>query len=291
MLKQVNDFKVEDIGAEYRDKDTRPIKGQELVPDLYANLFIASKKNSGKTTLICNIIKNCCDKNTTVIIFSGTLQLDPLWKWLRDWAPENLKDLEEYSSIIDDDGKTNLLKALYKRLEDEAAIDDEEDDDDEQEKPRQVLRGGHDPALIYVDTIRGERLRKKRKKKSKYRTPKYLLVLDDISEELRNPAVAALLKKNRHFKCRVIVSSQYPWDLMPASRNQLQAMIIFGKQPDEKIVKIYEQLKVPIPFELFYKMYKAATPADEPYSFFYFEPTTPRFKKNFSHEFEIPPLA
>jgi len=50
-------------------QDTRPVKGSALFRLAYANIFLCARKNSGKTSAIYKIIKECSGRNTTVIAF------------------------------------------------------------------------------------------------------------------------------------------------------------------------------------------------------------------------------
>jgi hypothetical protein len=52
------------------------ILGYNDFPELYANIFLCARKNSGKTNVINTILQNCADKNTIVYIFSSTHEKD-----------------------------------------------------------------------------------------------------------------------------------------------------------------------------------------------------------------------
>ena len=63
--KKVNNCKVRAIPKE-GGEDKRPIKGYEMCPCLYANIYLVAKKNSGKTTVIWNIIDRCAGRDTII---------------------------------------------------------------------------------------------------------------------------------------------------------------------------------------------------------------------------------
>ena len=123
-------------------------------------------------------------------------------------------------------------------------------------------------------------------RKPKYRSPEYLIILDDLSTELKSTSVTALLKKNRHFKAKIILSSQYLNDLLPAARKQLDYAILFRGHSEKKIAEIHRDLDVSIPVEEFYRVYKFAT--EEPYSFLYVDTVSGTFRRNFNTLIEIP---
>ena len=67
---------------------------------------------------------------------------------------------------------------------------------------------------------------KKKKKKSKYLAPEYMIIFDDLSSELKSRSLLSLMKFNRHFKAKLIISSQYLNDLLPESRKQIDLWLI-----------------------------------------------------------------
>ena len=62
-MTKINKARVRSIPKE-GDDDTRPIKGYEICPHLYANIYLVAKKESGKTTLIWNFIDRCAGRDT-----------------------------------------------------------------------------------------------------------------------------------------------------------------------------------------------------------------------------------
>lgn len=273
MLKKVNDFKVKPL--KFPKEDKRPVKGGHLIREPYANVFIAARKKSGKTTLIANLIRECIDKRTVLILFTSTLNKDPSWKVILDWAERHEVPTITHTSIVDSDG-TDKLAELVEEISNTPPQDEDSDDEDEPPPPPLIDIGQN------VETE--EKHRPPRKPKT--RVPEYFIVLDDLSTELKQPSVTALLKKNRHLKMKIVISSQYPWDLLPAARKQIDILILFKNQPKDKLLKIYSELDLPIDFDLFYKLYKTATPEDEQYSFFYID-TSGEYRKNFDQRFEV----
>ena len=49
---------------------------------------------------------------------------------------------------------------------------------------------------------------KKKHKKCEYQAPEYIIIFDDLSSELKSQSLLTLLRKNRHFKTKLIISSQ-----------------------------------------------------------------------------------
>ncbi len=95
------------------------------------------------------------------------------------------------------------------------------------------------------------------------------------------------MKKNRHYKSKIIVSSQWINDLLPASRKQLDIIIIFKGFSEKKINELYRDADSSINFDEFYKVYKQAT--EKPYSFLYIDTRNDILRQNFSHQIILKP--
>ena len=80
--KKLNDQKIQPIKLIANSISPEKIKGYDVIPKLYANIFICAKKGSGKTNVIWRIIKNCADKNSFIYIFSGTAHNDENWEYI-----------------------------------------------------------------------------------------------------------------------------------------------------------------------------------------------------------------
>src|SRR3954464_2715806 len=84
-------------------------------------------------------------------------------------------------------------------------------------------------------------------KKSKHQAPEYIIVFDDLSSELKSPSLLSLLKWNRHYKSKLIISSQWLHDLLPESRKQLDLFLIFKGFPKEKLALIHRDCDSAVP--------------------------------------------
>ena len=265
-IKQINNEVVKPVPL-IKPKDTRPVLGANLFSEIFANIFCVARKQSGKTSVIYNIIKKCANKNTTIIAFVSTLHKDNNWKTIKLFCELNNIAFVGHTSLFD--GKTNILQELIDELEeanDPDVIDEPKEknpiiiadlDDEEEDKPR----------------------------KSKYQSPEYIFILDDLSDELKNPVVATLLKKNRHFLSKVIISSQYLNDLYPQSHKQIDYVLVFKGQPRKKLDEIYRNADIAVDCETFYKLYDYAT--KDKYNFLYIDRGNSEFRQNFNRKFEL----
>jgi hypothetical protein len=108
-----------------------------------------------------------------------------------------------------------------------------------------------------------------------------MIIFDDLSSELKSRSLLSLMKFNRHFKSKLIISSQWIHDLLPESRKQIDLFLIF-KGFEEKIALIYKDCDSGVPFETFYLIYKRSTL--KPYSFMYIDTRSDAFRCNFSKQ-------
>ena len=86
-----------------------------------------------------------------------------------------------------------------------------------------------------------------------------MIVLDDLSNELKSKSLLTLLKKNRHYKSKIIISSQWLHDLLPESRKQIDVYIIFAGFSMKKIEECYKDCDSSLSFNVFYQIYRQST--------------------------------
>jgi hypothetical protein len=256
-VKQINDVKVKPIktvqvGGKF--------KGSKLFSEPYGNIAIYGRKKSGKSSCIFKIIQECAGRNTTVILFVSTIKVDPSYKAIKAWLKERGISCISFSSTEGDSRENHLADLIshMQKNEDDSDADDDEphiNADDEKSKPSRAPKA-----------------------------PEYLIILDDLSEaELRSKPVYTLLKHNRHFKSKVIISSQDVKDITPKSLKQIQTFILFPNLDEDRLSFVYKKASFPIDEPTFMKMYKQAT--KDPYNFFYAS-TDGDFRHNFDKQFD-----
>ena len=178
------------------------------------------------------------------------------------------KEIEhfEYTSITED--KENYLEQIITDL---------------QEKPEEEIK----EEKIKVKYIKCEESSDEEEEeyKPKKIAPEHVFLFDDMSNQLSNKYVNVLLKKNRHFLSKVIISSQYLHDLKPEAILNLDYMLMFGNIPLEKLKIVYNNLDLSIDFNLFLDLYENAT--KEKFNFLYADIRNELFRKNFNMAFEI----
>ena len=88
------------------------------------------------------------------------------------------------------------------------------------------------------------------------------------------------MKANRHYKSKVLVSSQWPNDLTPSALRQLDYCILFGGHDDAKLEKLHKDMDLSIPLGQFIRMFREVT--KDKYNFLYCDVTNDEFRKNFN---------
>ncbi len=117
-------------------------------------------------------------------------------------------------------------------------------------------------------------------KKPRKLAPEVIFVFDDMASQLKDPNVTQLLKTNRHYKSKVIISSQYLKDMLPEARRQIDYWIMFGGIPEEKLETIREDADLAVSQPEFSAIYHFAT--REKYNFLYIDATNGTFRRNFN---------
>lgn len=268
----INKVKVKPIVNNITEEIT-DVKGKELFANNLCNIFICSRKRSGKSSLIGNILKKMADKRTIVIIFSSTNNIDPCWINIKDMLEKKNIPVISYTHFIDDETGNNLLEDFMKDLETEIST----------EEPKEVSPNVMTGDGTYLK-FGGEEKPKEVKKPyvPKKSVPKYILCFDDLSSDLRHNSIIKNLKSNRHRKIMNILSSQYFLDLNTGAISNLDYMIIFKGQDQDKLEKIHKRLDLGIDFETFKNYYDFAV--KDPYNFLYIDIRNDEYRKNFNEK-------
>ena len=244
------------------------VKGYDYFHFPYNNTCICAKKNSGKSMLIYNIIKNTIDKRTKVIIMSGSVHADNVYKEIIKYLKKKEIDVKTYTNFIEN--RVNIVTTLLN------AINKEDDDDD-------AMNDGKPRAGQKIVT--GDITRPKRKKKPKKIVPDYLLIFDDLGSQLRAQTISTLTKVHRHNKIRCIFSFHTGTDVLPATTQQCDYFILFGGYPEERLEQLYKQLVLSVNFDEFLKLYNHAT--TKKFDFLYIDVRRNQYRRNFNHELSI----
>jgi hypothetical protein len=244
------------------------IRGSDLFPEIYCNVFICARKKSGKSSLIWKILKESVGRDTKIVIFAATARKDATYKHIIDYFEKKGNDVEVYLSITD--GKEDRLSTIIEGL-----LTQEPPEEQSEEPPPPPP-----PNPFKFGTEEEEEKKKRPPRKETKLAPEIIFVFDDLSSELRAKSVTSLMKSNRHYKSKVILSSQWPNDLEPSALKQLDYCILFGGHERKKLEKLHTDLDLKIKLEDFIAMFREITKAQ--YNFLYIDVINECFRKNFN---------
>ena len=92
--------------------------------------------------------------------------------------------------------------------------------------------------------------------------------------------MAQLLKTNRHWKAKVIVSTQYITDIAPAARRQFDYWLLFPKLSPQNLAMVRLSAGLPLDEQEFIDLYNIAT--KDRYNFLYIDTNNVEYRHNFS---------
>lgn len=272
IIRKINDAKVK--VPKLPKLDPKKVKGCDYFPEPYSNIFLVARKKSGKTSVINTIIRTCLNKCSKVYIFCSTVHKDATWKLILDYLKDRGIAVEVYTGMNED--KENVLQGILDQLN----IPEEESSEEEKPKKKKT----------FIKWDDSDEDKPKKEYKPKRIACENMFIFDDISTELKNPALNALMKANRHYKAKVIVSTQYPLDLLPSQRKQVDYLLAFKGHPEDKLRIIHRDCDISLPFETFEQIYKHATAVpegskDKP--FLYIDCINEKFRKSFNREYQL----
>ena len=267
--KQINNFKVQKLHVSHVDESR--VKGNKLFPEIFANINVIARKRSGKTNLIYNILRRTSDKKTIIHIFCSTCLKDLAWIEIIKFLENRGNTVFKHTSIINEEG-VNLLEKFMSDYSQETHSDTDSDSENS------------DYGYLQINKPEAQE-KKKKKRKSKYIAPDHIIILDDLSTELKNKFLTALYKQNRHYRAKIITSSQSLFDIPPSSRKQQDYHILMKGLNVEKLEIAHKDADVGIPFKQFLKIYREAT--KRPYSFLYIDTRNDTYRSCFDREISI----
>jgi hypothetical protein len=310
-LQKINDVKVKPI--KIKNPLNKPAKGEDMFPNPFGNIIIVARKNSGKSNLIANIIKNCAEPGeTSVICMSTTVNKDPIWHSMKIWCKQRnipFEGVTELNSLDGNHKKTNFLTEFMKTVlkgGEEHDPDDEDSDDEQYGDGRSEDESGSEDSRAEIEDDEDEQYdirdfgmqtvkprsgikfpkdKTSLKKEKPYVFPEYITIFDDIGEEISSRPVQAFVKKNRHLHAMNILSVQSIKDLLPAMHRQGDFYILFSGLQEDALEKVKKDADLGIPLEVLWEIYKKCTAVK--YSFLYIDVRNEQYRCNFNSKFNI----
>jgi hypothetical protein len=267
--KKINNIQVRPLVSSVTN-DISKVKGGNLIPNPYNTTFLCAKRKSGKTSVLAEILTKTSDKKTCFFIFCPTTNLDESWKQIIKILGSRGNQINVFESTWD--GKVNILDEILDGLLEPL--------EDKKSEPT-VL-----PVIGAKIKFEPEPSERKKEYKPKKIAPEYIFVFDDLSHELKNPAISKLLKNGRHTKSAVYLSFQYVMDATPMMWKQCEFALCFKSFSRDKLEHIHKQLDLTMDIEEFYALYDYVMSGD-PYDFLYIDVRDQKFRRNFNKDIQI----
>lgn len=266
-----------------------PSVAERILQVLYhaGSLALLAKTRSGKTTVINHILEHCVDERVDVHIFASTVGLDASWiKVVKDLRHRGV-GVTTYTSIFHPVTGVNQLNAVF------AEFERKKKQKEKEKKTRksiyEVVQAPKflaapnpiaDPDLVAPSES---------KKEEDYETsaPEHWVIIDDMDQEqLRAKCLDNNLKKCRHYKARILISTQHIIHVTPSALTQLSMVCFWKGFSPNYMAKLHDRLAMHavIDFKQFWLLYSMATKEDHSFLTYYL--TDGSFRSGFS----MPPL-
>lgn len=253
--------------------EDKPVLGKELIPKLYpGNVALLAKTFSGKTTVENHLMEHCVDERTAVYIICATVHLDPSWKKIIKDLRARGVGVTTFTSLVNPVTGVNVLRSLF------AEFDAKEKEEEKQQKQRKsIYEVVNQPKFLAAPNYIADPdlvgpSESKRLEDYPDVAPKRWIFLDDLScRELRAKTVDDTVKKARHFKCRICVSTQHIIHLEPSAVTQLSLVCMWKGFSPNYMAKLHDRLAMQsvIGFKEFWTLYSMVTKPDHSFLTYY----------------------
>lgn len=224
-------------------------KGKDILDVKYWIMSILAKRRSGKTTLIYNIIKNFAHKHMIILFFVPTFYKDSVYESIRNYL-DRKAIVYQGNTSIENEEKVDLIDVFMK---------ENSGGDENEESQEEIVQQPQIPVCNFGDNTDSQSVENNKGIESTPVEPEYMIIFDDMSSQLRHPSIVKLCKNSRHFKCKIILSSQSIVDLSPSQHSQIDYCVLFKNFNFNSIEQVYKRLQPNLSFEEFYELYKNVT--------------------------------
>ena len=212
----------------------KKLRGEKYIDTLYPNILICGRKASGKTVILYNLLKHCCDKKTKIVVFCPTQDLDKSWQGIKEMLEERGNEVIEHRNL-DKEALDILIEEICSPVEEEESKPEEKK---KEVKPELDLFGDKKKEKEEEEKIAKER-------PSRYLSPEIIFVFDDLGGAMRNQRIYELNKKNRHLKCMTIYVAQWITNLTPQALGQCDHLLLFRGINEKGIKHIVDKCSLP----------------------------------------------
>ena len=111
-----------------------------------------------------------------------------------------------------------------------------------------------------------------------------MIVLDDVSGELKRCDLPAIMKLHRHSKTKIIISSQHYADIRLDARKNLDYYVLWAGLDPDILKLVFNSCGLNMKYDKFEEIYQFATKPDKEgersYNFLFVDCARNKFRKN-----------
>lgn len=256
-----------------------PPPRNDVLPKHEFSLGLIAPKGSGKTTVICNLLKFYKGYFNTIVVFSPTVASDEKWDWVKkqDLLAENLplkrwleRKEEKLDSVVEPGQKIELPP--FEPQIPEANF--------HTEYSEETLKNLMDEQMKMVTYLKAHG-------KSKHLANRILIIFDDLvgsslfSGKRDNP-FKRLNTNHRHYSASLLMVTQAYKEIPKTIRTNFSCLIIFEIPNDREVEVIYEENPMGLKRPEWMEVYNHAIEGDHDFMFInYQKPKRLRIMKNF----------
>lgn len=262
-----------------------PPPPSEILPRHEFSMGLIAPKGSGKTTVICNLLKFYKGYFNTILVFSPTVASDEKWDYvksldllcdnkpLRQWLKQ-LQEKEEGSrGVVSRPKEIGLSVPPMEdfRIPEECFFSDYDAD---------TLKQIMDEQMTIVKLL-------KKHNKSKHLANRVLIIFDDLvgsslfGNQRSNP-FKMLNTNHRHYSASLLMVSQAYKEIPKTVRTNFSCLIVFEIPNEKEIEVVFEENSLYMKRNQWMEMYEYATEGDHDFLFInYQKPKRLRAMKNF----------
>jgi hypothetical protein len=259
-----------------------PPAKHDALPRHEFSMGLIAPKGSGKTTVLCNLLKFYKGYFHSILVFSPTVASDEKWDWVK--AQKLLADnvpLKKW--LANRTGEENTVVEAPKIEVDLPEWDGGQIPEDcfYSEYSEDTLRAVMEEQMKMVTLL-------KQHGKSKHLANRILIIFDDLvgsslfSGKKNNP-FKTLNTNHRHYSASLLMVSQAYKEIPKTIRTNFSCLIVFEIPNDREVEVIYEENPMYLKREQWYQVYEHAVDGDHNFMFInYQKPKRLRIMKNFN---------
>ena len=265
-----------------------PPPPSEILPRHEFSMGLIAPKGSGKTTVICNLLKFYKGYFNTILVFSPTVASDEKWDYvksldllcdnkpLRQWLKQLQEQKEEgvvSRGVVSRPKEIGLSVPPMEdfRIPEECFFSDYDAD---------TLKQIMDEQMTIVKLL-------KKHHKSKHLANRVLIIFDDLvgsslfGNQRSNP-FKMLNTNHRHYSASLLMVSQAYKEIPKTVRTNFSCLIVFEIPNEKEIEVVFEENSLYMKRNQWMEMYEYATEGDHDFLFInYQKPKRLRAMKNF----------